>query len=113
MVKTAWWYSTGRTSFFRASTQRALSRDWHLGQWRSRQELYRISRCPQVSQTWTWPPSAAVRQLVIARTARFCWEESPRRRSPCARKTSASSRRRDVAPGASTVNAWEERREKA
>ena len=74
----------------RASSHSAFFRLWHLGQCRSRHELYEMRTCPQLSQQSLCPPSAAVRHAAmclmtaswaaeIAWTRRYCaaWARMP------------------------------------
>src|SRR6476620_9346199 len=65
-VNTTWKYGTGRRSASRAASHSLAAAPWHFGQCRLRQLLYEIWVCAHFSQRATWPPSAAVRQRLIA-----------------------------------------------
>ena len=64
----------GQRSRLRALSQRRRALPWHRGQCLFRQELYEILVvCPQPVQRSRCPPSAAVRQRVMAsNTFRCC-----------------------------------------
>ena len=85
----------------RVSIHRAAAWPWHVGQWRSRHELYEGFEYPQPAQTSRWPPSAAVRHAMAARSALAAalgsaW--SRRYAGPKRRKMSAACGRASASP---------------
>src|ERR687888_2584224 len=66
-VKTRWKYLSGKSSAVCFCSHWALAKDWHLGQWRLRQELYVGCSKPQVSHCLRCPPNSLVRQTETAR----------------------------------------------
>ena len=81
----------GAGSYFSLAARLAA---WHLGQCRSRQELYDIRVYPQRPQASTCPPKAAVRQVTKRRITAACSADTGWRAvyaSPWARRMSATS----------------------